>query len=114
MSYFTPKTGAEAGRSLVARWRILAQRRLDHLVELYQSGRWKLYHKESDFLAMVQEARAVLKVWQNLAPPDPILDKTVEVAIAQDDLIREIEMRPSLPRPSLLDGVGSQHDLRKI
>jgi uncharacterized repeat protein (TIGR03809 family) len=114
MSYFTPKADVEAGRSVVARWRILAQRRLDHLVELYQSGRWKLYHKESDFLAMVQEARAVLKVWQNLAPPDPILDKTVEVAIAQDDLARATTARPALPKPSLLDGIGSQHDLRKF
>jgi uncharacterized repeat protein (TIGR03809 family) len=105
--------GVEAGRSLVARWRILAQRRLDHLIELYQSGRWKLYHNESDFLAMVQEARAVLKVWQKLAPPDPLLDKTAEVSIAQDALPEGPLARPSLPQPSLLDSIGPQHNFRK-
>lgn len=109
MSEAFPKPGAAAGRSVVARWRILAQQRLDHLTELYESGRWKLYHTESDFLTMVHEARTVLKVWQNLAPPDAALDKSIEVAIAQTG-----ENVPgSLPKPNLLDGIQSQYDFRK-
>ncbi|MBI3698902.1 MAG: TIGR03809 family protein [Afipia sp.] len=96
---------AERGRDLVARWRILAQRRLDHLVELYQSGRWKLYHDESEFLVMVQDARAALAAWEALAPPDPAKDKIAEVAAVQ--------MADRLPGNSSADGVAAQHDLRK-
>lgn len=102
----TNPVDTERGRSLIARWRILAQRRLDHLVELYQSGRWKLYHEEKKFLEMVQEARAALKTWETLAPPDPVQDKTAEVAIAQaaDDL-------PSVNVSA--DSVDPEYDLRK-
>ena len=111
MSEAFPKPGSAAGRGVVARWRILAQQRLDHLSELYESGRWKLYHTESDFLAMVYEARTVLKVWQNLAPPDPALDKQIEVAIAQSEA--ESGTPASLPKPGLLDGIQPQYDLWK-
>ncbi|GAA3855636.1 TIGR03809 family protein [[Pseudomonas] carboxydohydrogena] len=109
MSEAFPKPGAAAGRGVVARWRILAQQRLDHLTELYESGRWKLYHTESDFLAMVHEARTALKVWQDLAPPDPAFDKPIEVAIAQT----EEGVPGSLPKPGLLNRVQAQYDFRK-
>ena len=79
----TKPVDTDKGRSVIVRWRILASRRLDHLVELYQSGRWKLYYKEPDFLKLIQEARAALQTWEALAPPDPVLDKVVEVEIAQ-------------------------------
>ena len=102
----TNPSDADRGRSLIVRWRILASRRLDHLVELYQSGRWKLYHEEAEFLRMVQEARAALRTWEALAPPDPVQDKTVEIAIAQtaDD-------EPGAVVST--DGVAAEHDLRK-
>lgn len=101
----TDPSDSERGRNLIARWRILAERRLDHLVELYQSGRWKLYHEESEFLKMVQEARSALASWEALAPPDPAKDKTATVAIAQaaDDA----------PGIVSTDGVTPEHDLRK-
>jgi len=107
-----PKPVEAAGRSVVARWRILAQQRLDHLLELYETGRWKLYHTESDFLAMVHEARTALKVWQDLAPPDATLDKPIEVAIAQSDAAGE-SIPGSLRKPDLLDRVQPQYDFRK-
>jgi len=110
MSEAFPKPGAAAGRDVVARWRILARQRLDHLTELYESGRWKLYHTESDFLAMVHEARAVLKVWQNLAPPDAARDKPIEVAIAQGS---EEGVPGGVSAPGLLDRVESQYDFRQ-
>ena len=123
MSQPISQTSLASGRSLVTRWRILAQQRLDYLVELYQNGRWKLYYTESNFLEMVQEARANLKVWQKLAPPDAVLDKTVEIAIAQEDRADEkradatpakIGTARSLPQPSLLDGIRAENDLRKF
>jgi uncharacterized repeat protein (TIGR03809 family) len=101
----TNPSEAERGRSLIARWRILASRRLDHMVDLHESGRWKLYHEEAKFLQMVQEARVALKTWETLAPPDPVQDKTAEIAIAQaaDDV----------PGGVSTDGVTPEHDLRK-
>jgi uncharacterized repeat protein (TIGR03809 family) len=74
---------AERGRNVVARWRMLAERRLNHLVELYESGRWKIYYEEPEFLKAIQESRVALKTWEQLAPPDPVQDKPVEVAVAQ-------------------------------
>jgi len=110
MSEAPPKPVAAAGRAVVARWRILAKQRLDHLHELGSSGRWKLYHTESDFFAMLQEAHDALKVWEDLAPPDAALDKTIEVAIAQNS---EDRVPGSLPKPSLLDRIQPQYDFRK-
>ncbi len=101
----TNPSDSERGRSLIARWRILAERRLDHLVELYQSGRWKLYHEESEFLKMVQEARSALASWEALAPPDSAKDKAAAVAIAQaaDDA----------HGIASADGITPEHNLRK-
>ena len=103
----TNPSDADRGRSLIARWRILASRRLDHMVDLHESGRWKLYHEEAKCLQMVQEARAALKTWETLAPPDPVQDKTAKVAFAQtmhdvpgadvsaDDVTPERDLRKS-------------------
>ncbi|MCR6734875.1 MAG: TIGR03809 family protein [Afipia sp.] len=74
---------AKQGRHVVTRWRMLAERRLNYLVELYESGRWAIYYEEPEFLKIIQEARVALKTWEQLAPPDPIQDKPVEVAIEQ-------------------------------
>lgn len=98
---------AEHGRKIIVRWRILAERRLDYLIELYQSGRWKIYHEEAEFLRMVQEARAALKVWQALAPPDPSQDRSIEIAIAQS------EDAPPKAAADLANGIPAQGDLRK-
>lgn len=101
----------EQGRSVVVRWRLLAERRLNYLISLYETGRWKVYYQEPDFLKAVQEARAALKTWEQLAPPDPVQDKPAEVAVAQ------AENMPVLPSPftqmSSTDGVETEDDLRK-
>ena len=85
----TEKDKTQQGRSVVVRWRMLAERRLNYLVELYESGRWAVYYKEPDFLKAVQEARAALKAWEQLAPRDASSDtvqgKPVEVSIVPPD-----------------------------
>lgn len=102
---------AEHGRSVVVRWRLLAERRLNYLISLYETGRWKVYYREPEFLKVVQEARAALKTWEQLAPPDPIQDKPVEVAIAQ---VENAAIPPS-PFTQLrsANGIDAKHDLRK-
>ncbi len=102
---------AEQGRTVVTRWRMLAERRLNYLIELYESGRWKLYYKEPEFLKVIQEARLALKTWEQLAPPDPVQDTPVEVAMQQvtDSTI------PASPfiGMSSAHGVKAKDDLRK-
>lgn len=102
---------AEQGRSVVVRWRMLAERRLNYLISLYETGRWKVYYAEPEFLKVIQEARAALKTWEQLAPPDPVQDNPVEVAVAQ------VENGTVLPSPFTqlpsANGVEAKSDLRK-
>lgn len=103
---------AESGHCVVARWRLLAERRLNHLIELYESGRWKIYHDEAEFLAMVQETRAALKTWEMLAPPDAVKDKPAEVAVVKSEE-RVVLASPFVGLPSA-NGVIAKNDLRKF
>lgn len=58
---------AGSGRQLIQRWQALAERRLDYLTELFESGRWRRYHSELEFLENIQEAKAAVERWQTLA-----------------------------------------------
>jgi uncharacterized repeat protein (TIGR03809 family) len=42
------------GRNVVARWCNLAERRLEYLTELFETGRWRRYHTERAFLENIQ------------------------------------------------------------
>ena len=54
------------GREIIARWHALAEQRLEHLAELYESGRWRRYHSELSFLENIHEARAAVETWRLL------------------------------------------------
>ena len=47
--------------------RELAARRRAHLVELYDTGRWKHYYTEEQFVARMREAIALVETWDRLA-----------------------------------------------
>ena len=56
----------------VSRWRKLAEQRLAHLTDLFDSGRWKHYFAEQEFLEVVRETKALVAAWQRLEPaPEP-------------------------------------------
>jgi uncharacterized repeat protein (TIGR03809 family) len=61
----TYRDGAR-GRGIAARWCNLAERRLDYLTELFESGRWRRYHTEISFLENIQEAKAAVETWRDL------------------------------------------------
>jgi len=68
------KPEMKCAATLVARWRDLAERRLEHMIELYQSGRWQRYYNETEFLRLVRELVAAVEAWKQLVPaetPDP-------------------------------------------
>ena len=50
------------------KWRDLAERRRAHFVELYQSGRWKHYYTDQQFLLRMREAIVVANRWAEIAP----------------------------------------------
>ena len=62
----------DLGLDLGPRWRLLAERRLEHLTELFESGRWRRYYSERAFLENIQEAKAAVALWRDLSMPQAI------------------------------------------
>ena len=62
------------GRDILARWCKLAEQRLEHLTELFETGRWRRYHNEVAFLENIQEAKAAVEIWRNLELREASLD----------------------------------------
>jgi uncharacterized repeat protein (TIGR03809 family) len=56
-----------ASRELAARWCALAEQRLEHLSEMFETGRWRRYHSELAFLENIQEAKRAVQTWRALA-----------------------------------------------
>jgi uncharacterized repeat protein (TIGR03809 family) len=63
-------------RAIVARWCDLAERRLEHLNELFESGRWRRYHSEVAFLENIREAKAAVDTWRDLLSREASLDNS--------------------------------------
>jgi hypothetical protein len=68
----TNRLDAARGRDIVARWCNLAEQRLDHLTELFESGRWRRYHSEHAFLENIQEAKKAVETWRDLLAREDI------------------------------------------
>jgi hypothetical protein len=62
----THRLDVARGRDVVARWCDLAERRLEYLTELFETGRWRRYHSEVAFLENIQEAKAAVEIWRDL------------------------------------------------
>jgi hypothetical protein len=54
------------GREIVSRWCNLAERRLEYLTELFETGRWRRFHSEQGFLENIREAKAAVETWRDL------------------------------------------------
>ena len=52
---------------LTRRWRELAEKRRAHLIELYDSGRWKHYYTEEQLIARMREAINLAETWDRLS-----------------------------------------------
>ena len=63
----THSPAAAKGLDIVQRWCLLAERRLDYLTELYETGRWRRFHTKADFLDNFREARTAVETWHALA-----------------------------------------------
>lgn len=65
--FMTHRQSAAAGREIAARWCALAEQRLEHLSEMFETGRWRRYHSEIAFLENIQEAKLAVQTWRALA-----------------------------------------------
>jgi uncharacterized repeat protein (TIGR03809 family) len=63
-------------RAVSARWCALAEKRLEHLTELFESGRWRRYYSEHSFLENIQEAKFAVKNWRVLSLGGTIAPRT--------------------------------------
>lgn len=65
------------GRNIVARWCSLAEQRLEYLTDLFETGRWRRFHTEREFLENIQEAKAAVATWRDLMGREGALDNTM-------------------------------------
>jgi uncharacterized repeat protein (TIGR03809 family) len=63
----THRTDVARGRDVIARWCALAERRLEYLTELFETGRWRRYHGDGAFLENIQEAKTAVEIWRELS-----------------------------------------------
>lgn len=64
-------------RDIAMRWCALAEQRLEHLTEMFETGRWRRFHTEVAFLENIQEAKRAVLTWKALATGDaPALSPT--------------------------------------
>jgi uncharacterized repeat protein (TIGR03809 family) len=54
------------GLDVIEGWKVLAEQRLAHLSELFETGRWRRYHTEAAFLENLREAKSVVETWRAL------------------------------------------------
>jgi uncharacterized repeat protein (TIGR03809 family) len=66
----------ERAQEILDRWCALAEERLDHLTELFETGRWRRYHSELSFLENIQEAKNAVETWRRLATREAALDNS--------------------------------------
>ena len=63
-------------QEILDRWCALAEQRLEHLTELFETGRWRRYHSEVSFLENIQEAKKAVETWRSLATRKASLDNS--------------------------------------
>ena len=70
------RVDAARGQEILDRWCALAEQRLEHLTELFETGRWRRYHSELSFLENIQEAKNAVETWRSLATREASLDNS--------------------------------------
>jgi uncharacterized repeat protein (TIGR03809 family) len=98
----THRSGVARGRDTIARWRNLAEQRLEYLTELFETGRWRRFHSELAFLENIQEAKSAVEAWRDLATREASRDNS------DIDISSLGRSRPTLPRGERLRDRGGR------
>jgi uncharacterized repeat protein (TIGR03809 family) len=75
----THRNGAARTADVLGRWRQLAEQRLEHLTELFESGRWRRYYGELAFLENIREAKVAVETWRGLSTPRAVAEPVIRV-----------------------------------
>ncbi|MGE0063826.1 MAG: TIGR03809 family protein [Xanthobacteraceae bacterium] len=57
------------------RWSNLADRRLAYYISLYESGRWRHYFDERQFLARIRDVKRAATEWDRIASKTTLTDR---------------------------------------
>jgi uncharacterized repeat protein (TIGR03809 family) len=92
----THRLDVACSRELCERWCALAERRLAHLTELFESGRWRRYYTEHALLENFREAKAAVKIWHALSRGESIGSRVeIGLATAADEPVLAPSLQPS-------------------
>jgi uncharacterized repeat protein (TIGR03809 family) len=95
----THRADVARGRDIVARWCDFAERRLEYLTQLFETGRWRRYHTEQEFLENIREAKTAVETWRDLLTREASRDNS---AIDMSWLRRTRATRAMQPRGDIL------------
>ena len=95
----THRNGAARTADVLGRWRQLAEQRLEHLTELFESGRWRRYYGELAFLENIREAKVAVETWRGLSTPRAMAEPVIRVTWPSP--AKPQGWRPAAPAPVL-------------
>jgi uncharacterized repeat protein (TIGR03809 family) len=72
-----------------SRWRKLAEQRLEHVTELFVSGRWQRYFGERDFLEIVRQSKDAVAAWRKLEFPREVDPRLPGASFAAPELLTD-------------------------
>jgi hypothetical protein len=62
--------------ALSVQWRALADRKIAHLIELEQSGRWDLYYSREQLLQALEDAKRLKEEWDKVVRKEILVSST--------------------------------------
>src|SRR3981189_1871196 len=112
----THRADVVRGRDVIARWCALAERRLEHLTELFDTGRWRRYHSELAFLENIQEAKSAVEIWRGLSTAGVSRDRSaidmslprIAVSLSRGETLPDQADRPQSRPPQIASELSSQ------
>ncbi|MBV9458488.1 MAG: TIGR03809 family protein [Bradyrhizobium sp.] len=93
----THRNDAARSADVLGRWRELAEQRLEHLTELFESGRWRRYYGELAFLENIREAKVAVETWRGLSTPRVAAEPVIRMTWPSADAPQR--WRPAAPAP---------------
>jgi uncharacterized repeat protein (TIGR03809 family) len=91
-------------QSIAQRWRDLAERRRQHIVDLYETGRWRHYYSEAELLDAMREAIGNVATWDEILKSGDVAAATLpddpEAALKElQKLVRDETKPPGSAEP---------------
>jgi len=102
----TSQLDVAKGREIVARWCNLAEQRLNYLTELFDSGRWRRFYGEQEFLENVREAKSAVQTWRDILSREASRDnRPIDLSwIGRRTALPRNELRRNrVPQPQIAD-----------